>query len=605
MSHKKPLQISKTITVFLITTVMLLGLFFRLSNLSNKVFWVDEVATAVRVSGYTIPQVTDDILQQGVIDRQTLLSYQTINSARTFGDSLDALTKSPEHAPLYFLLTRLWMKCWGNSIWIMRSLSVVFSLLCLPCIYWLCLELFERSQISWLAVGIMSISPFYVAYAQEARPYSLWTVSILLMGASFWRAIRLNRKSAWLIYSLCLILSLYTSLFSSYIAFFQGIYLLSKFNKQQLSIIKNYLIYLSISLLAFSPWIWVIINHLDLLQHNTSWMRENFSVADIIAVYIGTNLLIFGDLPLSQNSNPIQIASALVVIVIGLLGGIKIYPRWKNKPAKFTLCLLISMSGWLLTRYIYLDWTTIVGALVAIGILSLSAYSVYYLISKTNRDRWLYIICLMLAMPLPLLVADIVNQGQSSTTPRYLIPLQLGIIIAVAYTLDSKLNEQNNQQPKFWQLTIIAFLFLGIFSNVRNLNLSPFYQKGRNVNNPAIAKIINQHHSALVMVESTELMDAISVAYSLVPEVKYKVINPKITPKASLNPYLDKFEHVFLLKPTRQLTRKLNQDPQIVFQRVYKSPVFSVNEFPLDLWCIKFLANDSAILTRRSPSPIR
>ncbi|NJL52374.1 MAG: hypothetical protein HC930_09450 [Hydrococcus sp. SU_1_0] len=251
MSHKNPRQKSKTISVFLITTVILLGLFFRLSNLSNKVFWVDEVATAVRVSGYTITQVTDDLLQQGVVDRKTLLSYQTINSDRTFGDSLDALTKSPEHAPLYFLLTRLWMQWWGNSVGIMRSFSIVFSLLCLPCIYWLCQELFKRSQISWLAVGIMSISPFYVAYAQEARPYSLWTVTILLMGVSFWRAIRLNNKSAWSFYSFCLILGFYTSLFSSYIAFFQGIYLLLNFTKQRALIIKNYLISSSISVLAF------------------------------------------------------------------------------------------------------------------------------------------------------------------------------------------------------------------------------------------------------------------------------------------------------------------------------------------------------------------
>jgi uncharacterized membrane protein len=586
MSHKSFLQISKTIRFFLITIVMFSGLFFRLGNLSDKVFWVDEVATAVRVSGYTIAQVTDDLLQQGVVDRQTLLSYQTINSDRTFSDSLDALTKSPEHAPLYFLLTRLWMQWWGNSIAIMRSLSIVFSLLCLPCLYWLSQELFKRSQISWLAVGIMSISPFYVAYAQEARPYSLWTVGILLMGASFLRAIRLNSKSAWLIYSLCLIFSLYTSLFSSYIAFFQGIYLLLNLTKQRLSILKNYLTFLSIALLAFSPWIWVIINHLDLLQDNTSWMRDNFSIADIIAVYIGTNLLIFGDLPLSQNSNPIQIAVALVIIVISLLGGIKIYPRWKNKPAKFTLCLLISMIGWLLTKYIYLDWTTIIGALVAICILSLSAYSLYYLISKTNRDRWLYIICMMLALPLPLLIADIVNQGQSSTTPRYLIPWQLGIIIAVAYTLGSKLNNQYYQQPKFWQLTIIAFLLLGIFSDMRNLSLSPFYQKGRNVNNPAIAKIINQHNSALVIVESTELMDAASVAYSLIPEVKYKVITLQENLHLCLDKFNDQFDHIFLLKPTRQLTQKLNQDPQIVLQKVYKSPVFSVNEFSLDLWSI-------------------
>ncbi|MEN9519169.1 MAG: hypothetical protein RLZZ381_1757 [Cyanobacteriota bacterium] len=584
MSYKNYQLVFKVTPVFGLIIVILLGFFFRFVNLSDKIFWVDEIATAVRVSGYTISEVTSNLLQQGIVKRDTLLFYQTVTSERTLIHSLNALIKSPEHAPLYFLLTRFWLQWWGNSLAIIRSLSVGFSLLILPSLYWLCQELFNRMQISRLAVGIMSISPFYVAYAQEARPYSLWTVTILLMSASFLRAIRLNNKVAWFLYSFCLIIGYYTSLFSVYVALFQGLYFLFEIKKQQLTSIKNYLISIIIAFLAFTPWIFVIINHLDLLEDNTSWMRGNFNLTEIIAVYIGTNLLIFGDLPLSQNSNPIQIAVALVVIVISLLTLTKFYSRWQNKLLKFSLLLVISSFSLLLTKYIYLDWITIIGALVAIGILSLSAYCLYYLIVQTNRDRWLYIICLMLSLPLPLLITDILNQGQSSTAPRYLIPLQLGILIAVAYTVGSKLN---TQQSKFWQLIIIIFILLGIFSNVRNLNLSPFYQKGRNINNPAIAKIINQSSSALVIVESSEAMDAVSLAYSLVPEVKYKVI----ATEENLTVYLDKFESVFLLKPSKKLQQRLNQEPQIKFQQVYKSHVFSANEYSLTLWSLEGIRN--------------
>jgi uncharacterized membrane protein len=584
MSYKNYQLVFKVAPVFVLAIAVLLGCFFRFSNLSAKVFWVDEVATAVRVSGYTISEVTSNLLQQDIVDRDTLLSYQTINSDRSFSDSLNALTKSPEHAPLYFLLTRLWLQWWGSSIVVMRSLSVGFSLLILPSLYWLCQELFDCPQISWLSVGMMSISPFYVVYAQEARPYSLWTATILLIGASFFRAIRLNSKPAWSLHILCLIIGFYTSLFSIYVALFQGLYLLFKLEQKQLSIIKNYFTSYLIALLAFSPWFLVIINHLDLLQANTSWMRGNFNLADIIAVYIGTNLLVFGDLPLSQNSNPIQVAIALIVIVISLLVIIKFYPFGQSKLLKFSLLLVFSSLTFLLIKYIYLDWITIIGALVAIGILSLSAYSLYYLIVKTNRDRWFYIICLMLSVPLPLLITDIINQGQSSTAPRYLIPLQLGILIAVAYTIGKKLN---SQQSQFWQLIIIAFVVLGTFSNIRNLSLSPFYQKERNVNNWAIAQIINQSDSALVIVESTELMDAISLAYSLLPEVQYKVI----TTRERLNSYSNKFAHVFLLKPTAQLKERLDRDSQIKLQQVYKSHVFSVNEFPLDLWSLEQAKN--------------
>ena len=584
MSYKKQFLETNIYLVFFLLAVILLGFFFRFTNLSHKVFWVDEVSTAVRVSGYTVSEVTNSLASQDIVGRDTLRAFQTINPSRTLKDSLDALIQSPEHAPFYFLLTRFWMQLWGNSIIVMRSLSAIFSLCALPSLCWFSYELFERSRfskrISWLAVGIMSTSPFHVAYAQEARPYSLWTVTILLMGASFLRAKRLNSRSAWCLYSFCSIIGFYTSLFSLYIAAFQCLYLLIETTKKNLSVIINCILAIGFALLAFSPWILVIVNHLDLLHDNTSWTRGNFNLADIIAVYIGTNLLTFGDLPLSTNSNPIQIAIVLLVLVVISLTGIKFYPRWQNKILKLVCLGLLSCLLFILTKYIYLDWITIIGAFVAIVILSLSAYSLYYLVTQTNKQRWLYIICLMLSLPLPLLIGDIINQGQSSTAPRYLIPLQLGILVAVAFTVANRLN---SNRRKLWQGLIAVFIIIGIYSNIRNLNTSPFYQKGRNTNNPAIAKIINQHPQSLVLIEASEAMDIVSLAYSLMPEVKYKVISSEI----KINLHFGKFDRVFILKPSQKLKQYLSLNPEIKFKQVYKSHIFSEDEFPLDLWQIE------------------
>ncbi len=585
MSYKKYLPGLNSTPVILLITVILLGLFFRFANLENKVFWVDEIATAVRVSGYTIPEVTKDLVQQDIVTGDVLFSYQTISSDKTFLDSMAALTKSPEHAPLYFILTRVWMQLWGDSITVMRSLSVYLSLLVLPCLYWLCRELFNQPLVSSIAIGLISISPFYVAYAQEARPYSLWTGTILLSCAALLRAVRLNSKQSWLQYSLCLIISFYTSLFSLYIAFFQGIYLVLVLAPKKYQLLRNYAISFFVAIVAFLPWVIIIINHLDLLHENTSWMRGNFNPADIIAVFIGTNLLIFGDLPISQNSNPIQIAVVLVILVLAIFMGAKFYTNYQNKFPKLVLLFLSVTSIFLLSNYIYLDWTTIIGAGVALGILSLSAYSIYYVITHIKRDRWLLIITLMLSLPVPLVLTDIINQGQGSTAPRYLIPLQLGILIAVAYTLANKLII--SKQQKNWQIIILAFITLGIFSNIRNLNLSPFYQKGRNINNPAIAKIINQNNSVLVIVESSEAMDLLSLAHSLNPAVKYKVIPPAI----DLSKYINRFENIYLLKPSAILKQKLRQKPDLDIKRLYQSHVFSADQFPLDLWNIKEKVN--------------
>ena len=589
MSFSKYQQSFGFVSAILLVSILLLGLFFRFANLEHKVFWVDEVSTAVRVSGYTVPEVENDLLKQNIVDATTLLSYQKLSPQRDFTASWQAITKSPEHAPLYFLLTRFWVKLWGDSIFAIRSLSVLISLLVFPSLYWLVEELFARHLISWLSVMLIGISPFYVAYAQEARPYSLWTVSILLMSASLLKAIRINCQSAWLIYSLSLIISFYTSLFSIYVAFFQGIYLLLNSAKKSLHTVKNYILYSGLAGLCFTPWILIMISNMNLLQENTSWMRGNFNLADIIAVFIGTNLLIFGDLPISQASDPIQTAIALITITVSTLAALKIASRWQSMPVKFGLLLTIYGSIFLFSNYIYVDWVTLIGALVALCILSLSVYALYYLITNTKSDRWLFVITLSLSLPISLLITDIINQGQSSTAPRYLIPLQLGILIAVAYTLGNKISANKIttvSQQKTWQLILLFFLSLGIFSCARNLNLSPFYQKGRNINNIAIAQIINQNDSALVIVEADEAMDLLSLAYSLNPEVKYKAI----ATEDNLLQYAAGFETIYVLKPSQKLKQKLENSTSMNAKQVYKSHIFSADEFPLDLWQVEAIA---------------
>ena len=588
MFLKRQLRFFYKSQILLFLTILLLGIFLRFANLEDKIFWVDEIATAIRVSGHTVQEVATNLQQQDLVDFNILRSYQIITIDKTFNDSLQALTKSPEHAPLYFILTRFWMQLWGSSISAIRSLSVCLSLLIFPCLYWFCQELFNKPLLSWLAIALMSVSPFYVAYAQEARPYSLWIVTILLISASFLRAIRVNKWQSWLLYILSLILGFYTSLFCIYIAFFQGIYILLINNPKKLIIIRNYIVSSAIAVLFFSPWIFVIVSHLNLLQDNTQWMRGNFNIFDIVAVLIGTTLLIFGDLPISQDSDPIQLAIILIIIVTSILA-IALSSTLRNiiykqrKLVIFISLFFILPSIVLIANYIYLDLTTIIGALVALCILSLSGYSLYFLIAKTTRDRWLYIICLMLSLPIPLIVIDIINQGQSSTAPRYLIPWQLGIQIAVAYCLASHLDFNkiiSANKRKFWQLLTIAFVTLGIFSCVRNLNNSPFYQKGRNTNNFAIAQIINQKPSALVIVESNNILDAMSLAYSLDSGTKYKVIDLN----EDVVQYTNNFENIFILKLSPELQNKLKQDNKINIEQVYQSHLFSLDEIPLDLW---------------------
>jgi len=211
----------------LVAIALILGIFFRFTNLDSKVYWVDEVATSMRISGYTEPEVTRELVDRGIVSIKELQQYQKLSPQKDFGDLLQALKKSREHAPLYFIMARGWVQIFGNGIAAIRSLSAILSLLALPCIYMLSWQLLNSTLAGEMALVFLAISPFYVAYGQEARPYSLWTVAILLSSLALTRAIRLNNPSSWGLYSLTAIGALYTSLLSATIAIGQGIYVLT------------------------------------------------------------------------------------------------------------------------------------------------------------------------------------------------------------------------------------------------------------------------------------------------------------------------------------------------------------------------------------------
>ena len=257
----------------LLIILLVLGIFFRLVNLDRKVYWYDEGFTSLRVGGYTIPEVVQQSFNEQVISVVDFRDrYLSPNSGRGFYGTLKSLAvEDPQHPPLYYLLTHLWMQWFGNSVAAIRSLPALISLLVFPCTYWLCIELFKSSLTGWVAMAIIAVSPFHVLFAQEAREYSSWTVTILLTSATLLRAMRIKTVYSWGIYALTLAISLYTFLFSIFIAIGHGIYLI---NSTRSKIVIAYLRVTFIGFIAFIPWILVVINSHKRLNDSTSWMTN-------------------------------------------------------------------------------------------------------------------------------------------------------------------------------------------------------------------------------------------------------------------------------------------------------------------------------------------
>jgi Predicted membrane protein len=226
----KRLQKSGHTLGLVLALLILLGGLFRVYGLGDRVYWVDEVATSVRISGYTRAEVTAQ-LSDGV-PRSPAELQQFLHPAPDLPLSqvLRALSQSPEHAPLYFLLAHAWTKLWGSGIVAVRSLSVLFSLVALGLIGRLTSQVFNSGRSGAIAITLLALSPFFVSYAQEARPYSLWSVTLLWSNLALWNAMgngsenqkqnameNITQQSTrrWLHYGLSLAVGLYTSLLTA------------------------------------------------------------------------------------------------------------------------------------------------------------------------------------------------------------------------------------------------------------------------------------------------------------------------------------------------------------------------------------------------------
>ncbi|MBV7328686.1 glycosyltransferase family 39 protein [Chloroflexi bacterium TSY] len=119
-------------------------------------------------------------------------------------DGFTAARTIDQHPFLFFLLQSFFVHTAGISEFSLRYVSVMASTLFVP-ILWTFGRYFVRHAILPYSGPIWSalfgaVSPFYLWYGQEARPYALWALLALLSSYLLVRAIEVNdRKLFWIV----------------------------------------------------------------------------------------------------------------------------------------------------------------------------------------------------------------------------------------------------------------------------------------------------------------------------------------------------------------------------------------------------------------------
>jgi hypothetical protein len=138
------------------------------------------------------------ILTSGILLRLYQIDYNfdgdEIFSVRaasgSFSHMIGVSIKDRPHPPLHNILLFLWIKVWGNSEASARVLSVLASLFFLLVLYRLALLLMPIGS-ALFVLSICSLSPFFIYFGQQARPYSL---TCLFAAISVFLLLKIQKK---------------------------------------------------------------------------------------------------------------------------------------------------------------------------------------------------------------------------------------------------------------------------------------------------------------------------------------------------------------------------------------------------------------------------
>lgn len=487
--------------LFLIAILLAIGVFFRLANLDHKLYWHDEVYTSLRAAGFTSKEIGQEIFQNQILTPQDLQKFQRLKPGSTASDTIRSLAvEDPQHPPLYFLISRFWLKFFGSSITASRSFPALLSLLSLPLMYALGIELFASPLAALLATILLALSPFDVLFSQIARQYSFLTVAVI--GSSFFllKALRLPTWQNWGLYTLATVIGLYTHAFFGLTVIghfaFVAFYLISQRNRTKDA--YNFLMAIAATIVIYSPWLIILITNSQRALDTTSWSSGSVDIPLLIKLWILSFTALFLDLDFGFDS------------------------IW-------TYCLRLP-------------------------IILLIAVAIYTVCRQTSRTTWLFILTSIFIPFLILALPDLLIGGRRSAVSRYLISCYPGVQLAVAYFLKTYiLNGQKN-----WRVVLALLLTSSIASCTVSALADTWWSNVPSYSNAEVARKINANTAPLLLSDAgndgTNLGDLISLSYLLNQDVKLLLLN--LEPDLKLLP---NNSNAFVFRPSKALSLALQQ----------------------------------------------
>ena len=219
------------------------------------------------------------------------------------------------HPPLFYYLLKLWVLVGNESLLWLRLLPALFSVLSILPLILLGRELRLRSLEIYCAIGLASLNPLLIQYAQHLRMYSLLLLCGLTSMWLFHRAIRTGARLAGLSYSaltLANIALVYAHYFGWLIVGLECLYVLVWTREHWKRILSSAFVVFA----ASTPWLYAAATRAYAkggLHSNLDWIAKP-TFQDVIVLFAG--ITGFGDFPDFSR----RAGSAVVLLIIAAMG---------------------------------------------------------------------------------------------------------------------------------------------------------------------------------------------------------------------------------------------------------------------------------------------
>jgi len=249
-----------------------LGVFFRIYHADFKLYNADEVNSSIRISGHTNKQVSHAIFD-GRLHHIGDIDAFAIPTAKTKPSDIwqSLASEDPQHPPLVFLVTFASERLTGDSIFFRRLPALVFGLLAVWAAWWFGRELFREAEPAWILAALIAVSPFQVAYSQEAREYSFFLFALCASSALLLAALRTGGRGFLVCYALSVALGCWGFTLFLLVAAAQGLYTVTPASGTPRARRVGALIALAAGLLTFVPWLLNLAKNVNVAVNDTAW----------------------------------------------------------------------------------------------------------------------------------------------------------------------------------------------------------------------------------------------------------------------------------------------------------------------------------------------